>query len=359
MYRWIREFLLGGSTFAENEEYLEFRFRVLNVILIFGMISSSFFWIADDAGLNAIGHPHVLTMQIHLIVDLICFLTLHNRKHLYYLIGIPYSLFCYWVFISALIWVPQDELRILWFFSNLPATFLLLGTGIGLLATAASMGIVLWINPHLSVPYSANALATATMVFLFLGTLMYAYSKRSFSFYQRMIESNQKLKYMASHDFLTKVYNARTYYEICDRLIQVAQREKTPFAVLFIDLDHFKKINDTLGHEAGDIVLQKVALCLTQNIRKSDALGRIGGEEFSIFLPNTNLAGALLLGEKLRKSIEELSPIYQQAPIPITGSIGVAPSKSSHQCIGDIQKEADQAMYLAKKSGRNRVTTLD
>lgn len=141
-------------------------------------------------------------------------------------------------------------------------------------------------------------------------------------------------------------------------MIAAARRSSAPYAVLFVDLDHFKSINDTYGHAAGDVVLKAVAACLKSGIRGSDALGRIGGEEFSIFLSNTGLGSALAVGEALRRAVEELLPQIDGKPLKITASIGVAADQDSGHSMFEIQQEADQAMYRAKQGGRNRVTSI-
>jgi diguanylate cyclase (GGDEF)-like protein len=164
---------------------------------------------------------------------------------------------------------------------------------------------------------------------------------------------------MATHDMLTGVLNARAYYEVCDQMIRIAKRSHTPYAVLFVDLDHFKSINDTHGHAAGDVVLKSVADCLAKTLRGSDALGRIGGEEFSIFLPATEIAGAREVAETIRTSVEALMPSIGDKKIKITASIGIAKNQHSDQAMLEIQQQADQAMYVAKSRGRNRVSSFD
>ncbi|MBF0572417.1 MAG: GGDEF domain-containing protein [Desulfamplus sp.] len=176
---------------------------------------------------------------------------------------------------------------------------------------------------------------------------------------RQLAEANKRLQFLANHDSLTSVLNARTYYEVCDQMMCVAHRDNVPFSVLFLDLDHFKNINDTYGHDAGDIVLKKTAACILENCRKCDVVGRVGGEEFSIYLPETDHNGALILAEKLRAKIEELMLCIDRKTINITASIGVSSSSKHHKSIADIQRDADHAMYHAKKEGRNRVSWLN
>jgi len=174
-----------------------------------------------------------------------------------------------------------------------------------------------------------------------------------------MRDYNARLQQMASHDPLTQVLNARAYYAACEQQIAQCTRSDLPYSVLFIDLDHFKAVNDTHGHAAGDEVLRVVACTLSRSLRSSDLLGRIGGEEFSIFLTDTPLSGALQLAEALRIEVEACRPQLENNPLRITASIGVATRSPNAQTMEVIQQLADAAMYEAKKAGRNRVSTLD
>jgi diguanylate cyclase (GGDEF)-like protein len=174
-----------------------------------------------------------------------------------------------------------------------------------------------------------------------------------------MRESNERLYHLAMHDTLTGVLNARAYYEVCDRLIASARRSQRPYSVLFVDLDHFKSINDHHGHAAGDLVLKAVAETLGQTLRESDVLGRIGGEEFSVFLPETSRDAAVIAAENLRAAVERLCPsIGGGERLRITASIGVAGNTREGEDMHVIQQRADQAMYHAKAAGRNRVSVF-
>lgn len=176
---------------------------------------------------------------------------------------------------------------------------------------------------------------------------------------KKLLEANEKLLFMANNDPLTGLLNTRAYHNLCEKFINLAHRNDLPFSVLFIDLDHFKNINDTYGHDVGDLVLKATSKCITLSCRESDVIGRVGGEEFSIFLPETDSAGAIAFAETIRVNIEQLSPnIGDNKEISITASIGVASKMVHHKAITDIQRDADHAMYHAKKDGRNRVACL-
>ena len=169
-------------------------------------------------------------------------------------------------------------------------------------------------------------------------------------------ELNQTKK-DASIDFLTKVSNRRSFIRALKDFVRDYYERRYPFALLMIDIDHFKKINDTYGHLCGDKVLRTVAETLKLNLRARDVIGRYGGEEFGIILPGNNLAQAVNVAERLRKAIEKVTIDCNGVPIKVTVSIGVATMKDGLN-EEELINLADKALYLAKKSGRNRVKTM-
>jgi two-component system cell cycle response regulator len=160
------------------------------------------------------------------------------------------------------------------------------------------------------------------------------------------------------HDPLTGAYNKRYLIERLKEEISHSKRFKVPLSLVMIDIDHFKEINDTHGHLAGDYVLIKTAELLDSMCRKEDVLARYGGEEFLMVLRNTDEEGALVQAERIRKEIARTSIISEGIKIDITISLGVTSIQESSEC-EDFQKfikEADQSLYHSKQQGRNRTT---
>jgi two-component system cell cycle response regulator len=172
---------------------------------------------------------------------------------------------------------------------------------------------------------------------------------------REQVDMAQKLYQSAKLDALTLVFNRATFFERLQQEMAFSQRQGTPFGLLLFDIDHFKSVNDTHGHPAGDAVLRQVAERAREFLRLEDTLGRYGGEEFIILLRNTSLENAGIAGERLRASIAgSLFEIAEQQLIPVTISLGVAqwrPGTTQEQLL----QNADQALYRAKKSGRNQV----
>lgn len=356
----LSQLFCGRVDFPEGEEFREFQFKFLIALMLFGTVTTGLFlWLIESGALPAVADTHLRSMRLYTISGFVLWLTLRGRKQWFLPVAWMFELVSLLELFSATIFVANDELRIIWLFTNIPGMYLLLGRLAGGLMTALIIVAFVGINPYLAAPYSANAIATGVFAMVYFAVFFHAYARQSIWFFVRMRESNRQLLELATRDMLTGVLNARAYYEICDSMIRVAQRNRSPYAVLFVDLDHFKSINDNYGHAAGDIVLKSVADCLTRSLRASDALGRIGGEEFSIFLPNTDMAGAVHLAEGIRAAIEGLMPSTGERQLKVTASIGVARNQHSEQTMTEIQRQADQAMYRAKSQGRNRVSSFD
>ncbi|HLA33150.1 MAG TPA: diguanylate cyclase [Pseudomonas sp.] len=166
-----------------------------------------------------------------------------------------------------------------------------------------------------------------------------------------LLEKNQELQRLAVTDCLTGLYNRLKLDQVLEEELSRSQRYATPFALLLLDLDHFKAINDQHGHQAGDLMLQQIASILGENARTTDAVGRWGGEEFLLVCRNTDLDGAGTLAEKLRQKIatHDFPRLGQR-----TASFGVAAYRQDDS-ITEMLARADTALYLAKDRGRNRV----
>jgi diguanylate cyclase len=157
-------------------------------------------------------------------------------------------------------------------------------------------------------------------------------------------------------DPLTSVFNRMGYNEGIGREFARWKRYGGELSLLTFDLDFFKSINDSYGHAAGDKVLASVAALLRKQIRQCDVLCRLGGEEFAVILPETNVYGAAAIADKLRASIASSQFRFKDQPVPVTVSIGAAEFRGA-DTQEDVFERADRALYLAKKGGRNRCCT--
>lgn len=177
----------------------------------------------------------------------------------------------------------------------------------------------------------------------------------------KLEEANKELMRLASTDALTSLPNKRSLETQITRDLARADRDKTWLSLVVVDVDHFKKFNDTYGHATGDVVLQAVAKVLARCLRAGDLAGRYGGEEFVLVLPGSNMIGARIAAERIRKSLENMVVDTEHGPLKVTASFGGA-AVCGPGCSGtrdQLFARADAALYEAKRNGRNRVVISD
>ncbi|CDP50665.1 hypothetical protein [Devosia sp. DBB001] len=163
-----------------------------------------------------------------------------------------------------------------------------------------------------------------------------------------------ELRQEASTDLLTGAGSRRAFKEEAGKFLALATRHRAPLSCIALDVDHFKRVNDTYGHAAGDQVLAGIAQAMRSELRQSDFVGRMGGEEFAVLLPQTELATAAQVAEKLRHVVKGLRFSGSNPPIQVSASFGVA-ALSPGDDIVSLLNRADQALYEAKRTGRDRV----
>ncbi len=171
----------------------------------------------------------------------------------------------------------------------------------------------------------------------------------------RHINLLERTRKAAACDDLTGLASRQHFMGELAREIERVRRQFSPLSLLMVDADHFKAVNDTHGHAAGDEVLRELAACLKRGTRSLDVVGRLGGEEFGVLLPGTDEANAVVIAERLRRSVDALRIRHKDAEVRVTTSIGVA-EWVPEWSFEDLLEAADEALYRSKADGRNRVT---
>jgi len=195
---------------------------------------------------------------------------------------------------------------------------------------------------------------------IFLGSALRASNvisnalQQNFQLNYQLKEAHDEAKRLARIDELTGLYNRRAFYEFGELMLHQCRRNQSACALILLDIDHFKRVNDNYGHATGDAALRDVANRLTESLRKTDISGRIGGEEFAILLPGTRLDRAAEVAEKLRQHIEEARVQFLGIDLGITASFGVTAGLNDLEM---LMRNADEALYQAKAEGRNRVVS--
>jgi diguanylate cyclase (GGDEF)-like protein len=207
--------------------------------------------------------------------------------------------------------------------------------------------------------FIAESLTTQLLLrvpFVLAASIFYSYFVQVVNTEQTLREKAEK---EARRDFLTGLPNRHAYQERINQEAERSKRYRRPLAILMVDIDNFKMVNDVLGHEWGDIVLQKVAGQLSRSLRSVDFVARIGGEEFVVILPETNISGAIEVASRLLNAVRENPVETIKGLLPVTVSIGIS-SAAIDRATDEKQLllDADQALYRAKNNGKDRFETL-
>lgn len=164
-------------------------------------------------------------------------------------------------------------------------------------------------------------------------------------------------RYLSVTDPLTGLYNRRHFEDNLEREFLRASRYNNELSFAIIDIDFFKKVNDTYGHSAGDYILKEVAYLILQNLRKTDMVFRYGGEEFTVIITETPIERAVVPLERLRKAVEEYPFNHNGQKIQVTISVGVSEVSKKIETVNQLFEDADKALYKAKENGRNQIQT--
>jgi diguanylate cyclase (GGDEF)-like protein len=210
-------------------------------------------------------------------------------------------------------------------------------------ALCCGLALALWADPVLRVATFIAVLAIVGVVSAIVVVLR-----------EQVLAHVLRLREEASHDSLTGALNRGAFEERLEAEMIRARRAVAPLAIVVFDLDHFKRINDSFGHAAGDSVLRAVGELMIRSKRRSDAFGRIGGEEFALMLPDTDMAGAAVLCEKLRSRVAKIATGAE----PLTVSFGIAQAEDGRDA-RTMLEQADRALYAAKRAGRDRAVRAD
>lgn len=350
-------YLLGNID--ENHDVQAFHSAIfIGYFLLIAVAALSFF-----AGFNIfINHHYTLAAIDATFAGFSAYILWHLKRHKdikrasILFTGMLFTILTLFFLVSK-----PESAAFVWIYCFIIAAFLIYGKNIGLLLTLAFCGVVFGyyyvsIGTKITELGYINLVASTVVIILFL---RYYEASRGAIFgrlqatLEELKESHAELESKSVTDPLTKTYNRARAFELLNAAVNNQQRYATPFAIIFLDIDGFKAINDEQGHAAGDDILVKYARLLSENARKTDTLFRWGGEEFMLLCTNTDLTRATRLAENLRDLFanETLGGI----PLP-SASYGVVEYKTDEDVLSMI-KRADMAMYAAKNAGGNRVET--
>ncbi|HEV8265094.1 MAG TPA: GGDEF domain-containing protein [Gemmatimonadales bacterium] len=268
----------------------------------------------------------------------------HTTRHL---LGIGGSaVFTLIIYLANDLSPPQIKLALLYLVPVLIATWyegIWWGVGFTLVSMALRLVIELEQQPGTTVALSlVNQLAFAALAGIAMMT------------FRNLRRTQEQLALLATHDLLTDVLNARAFAERLTRELERTRRYARPLALIYLDLDDFKVVNDTHGHQTGDAVLRLVADAMRSSVRQADVVGRLGGDEFAVLMPETDAQVADTAAQRLATG---LRTVFKGTPT-VTASIGVVSCTDKEATTDDLLRRADQAMYEAKRTGKDRVVQV-
>lgn len=351
----LNNILYSGFKFTESEDLLQFKFKMLNSIFIIVAFFSALFGLISDLGINDIGSIHAKVNYAYSISMIILIFFLRSSKKNYKLTSNSLLITSLITFTSALIFVPQDEFRMIWFYLLIFVAYMINGKTNGILYTIASIIIILITNFFVELQLSQVAINSAVLGLIIGSFLSHVYTNKITQYENNLKQQNSTLSVLASTDYLTGIINRRMFNEIAKRYFKTAQKDNLSLTLLLLDLDHFKKINDTYGHQVGDKLLIQFVETIKNILRKSDIFARVGGEEFAILLSQMDRNDAYDLAEKIRKEVENISIRYKGQNVFVRTSIGITQNSTTDSSFDDVFSRSDMALYQAKKEGRNRI----
>ena len=346
--RLIVEYFQEGFYTKENNEealktYLIYSFSLVGFVFIFGLGLKGMYTSTHTLTAILLGGSVVLLLNLFYL----------KRTENYILSGyvvlyLFFALMLYLIYSGGV-----DNTGPLWIFCLPPVALYIHGLQRGLLDLSIFLFLATFIlfypdRNFLEADYTATFKVRIILSFLLVAFLsaVYGYSREKSS--QKMTKMRKDLEFFLRRDELTGLYNRRGYQDNINKI------QDTHGAILMCDIDHFKKVNDTYGHDVGDFTIKEVSKCIRNNLRKQDVAVRWGGEEFFIFLAETSTENAYLVSEKLRESIENLTIRYNEdIAFHVTLSIGVA-LVNEYISLEEAIRNADDAMYLSKTAGRNK-----
>lgn len=351
------KYFMNGFLFESAEQVSEFRFRVFLTVLIVATLFAPLFATLHYVGQVDITDFHASLDLVYGIFSLMIWLGIRRYQEKYFLFALLFTSFSFFVFVSAFLFAVHDEFRAIWFYILVAVAFVLLPRKWGdVFAILSTLALLITYNVY-ETGMSQDTITSTVLAMIPFALILRAYAKQGDRQVLELSEKNARLLELASKDTLTQSYNRHMFYELGEQLFVLAKREGRPLSMMMLDLDNFKLINDSYGHLVGDEVLRQFSQWCLNCQRESDVFARIGGEEFGVILPNTDLSGAAEIADRLLKSLNITPCRIKGCDICVTVSIGVTQMTESDTELEMIRLRADTALYDAKFSGRNQVKT--
>ncbi len=342
--------LTGGHDFDENEYELKLKYILFNLMLIFnaGMVGIMAF-----VRINRGEYPQAVVDIVYVLFGVVSFLLARKSKK-YFPPLIIFVIFYSYLAAAASFYTSHNPLvGTSWFIALMIIAFFLRGTVAGSIIFIISQ-LTMWLIVIEKWHYSFEEVFVSMIPFYSIFFFMLSYEKRNSEFKKIVEQQKEDFKYQANYDHLTDIPNRALFNDRLMQYLKQTQRNEVNIAVCFIDVDKFKSINDTLGHELGDAVLKEVALRLNAQIRASDTLARLGGDEFAVIINDFHTEDDVIKIVEKFFHVMEAPFLINEHSLSVTLSVGIAIAPKDCHDSNMLTKHADDAMYYAKNEGRNQ-----
>lgn len=327
------------------------RENVLRLLLIISAVFGLFFSI-----LNWVNNAQLAIAEVILaIYSLLLLPFVRNDKRLFTL-SLLFLVPLYSTFLFALTLPTSSETVYVWILVVPVLSHLLLGRWFGLALSIIFIltGLSFFVMRFQDNGAIFNLAATSNVMLAGLATLVFSHV-----YEVNRIRAHRQLLHLATTDSLTSLANRTRFLDVFERERNHAVRNHTDLSLLLLDIDHFKRVNDSYGHDVGDEVLKHISATIKDRLRKTDLACRLGGEEFAVLLPGASLARAVSIAEAIRKNIADVPYVKQGKLIAISVSIGVAEYGVDGPDLESLYGVADRNLYRAKTAGRNRIRSRE
>ena len=350
--------LYSGFVFEEDEDFFKFKIKLFNTVLLIGIIATALFALLSFLGVNRFSPIHEYALLLYTIVCAASIVILRYSKNNYALVLNIFFLACYLLFTEALIVVPEDPFRMIWFYMLVYIIFVFKNHILGFIYTGVIVGTIVvyeLLTPH---PDAELAIFSSTLGLVIMSALFYVHTKKFYDYESSFEQRRVALSLLASTDALTGISNRHEFIKKSQDAFEVATSKNNTLHIIMFDIDLFKQVNDTYGHLVGDDVLIKFSKTIKENLQKEMTFARVGGEEFAILITRLKREEVEEFAEKLRLAIEKMVVTLPEKEISITTSIGIGSyTKLTHTFLS-VFEMADKMLYKAKEEGRNRVCSL-
>ena len=351
----LKNILNSGYDFKDDEYELKLKYILFNSLLIFNIFIVS---VATFVRLVNLQYINAIVDIIYVLLGLISFFIARRSKDYFNALVYFVIFFSYSIVTLAFSTGLNHIAGMSWFVILLMTVFFLKGTKEGLSVFLISLISIILISSNI-LTYSSTEIALGIIPFIGTLVFMYFFEQRNKNLKELLESQREEYAYQAQYDDLTSIANRALFLDRLSHALKLAKRSNSKVAVIFIDLDHFKEINDSLGHHAGDIVLKEVAQRLQAQIRESDTVARLGGDEYAVIIDTfSSLSVVNNIVKKLLDAMNEIF-IIDNNELKVTLSLGITIYPDDGTKIELLLKNADAAMYRAKADGKNRYSFYD